>query len=299
MTSAAIAGRSTVHLKVLSAGAVKYVLTDFAPRFTRDTGDQIEFTFGTIGGVRERLREGETADIIMGTAPAISQMEQSGVIAAGSRADLGRTLTGICVRADTPMPDISTPDGFKQTLLKARSVAYTNPQAGGTSGIFLVGLLERLGIAEAVAGPALHQWRRGRRQGFRGRRRDRLDLPQRDRADEGGQGGRGAAAADAKRHRLCRRDHDGEQQPRGRRAVHRHADRTRATQGLAVAGIRARRLRLIAATSRPHWRRSPRRRGAQTSDDAHTRLDRRPSSRHNDNNKTMGEDPQWKDFALP
>ena len=79
------------------------------------------------------------------------QMEQSGVIAAGSRADLGRTLTGIRVRADTPMPDISTPDGFKQTLLKARSVAYTNPQAGGTSGIFLVGLLERLGIAEAVA----------------------------------------------------------------------------------------------------------------------------------------------------
>ena len=155
MTSAAIAGRSTVHLKVLSAGAVKYVLTDFAPRFTRDTGDQIDFTFGTIGGVQKRLRDGETADIIMGTAPAISQMEQSGVIAAGSRADLGRTLTGICVRADTPMPDISTPDGFKQTLLKARSVAYTNPQAGGTSGIFLVGLLERLGIAEAVGKKAL------------------------------------------------------------------------------------------------------------------------------------------------
>ena len=105
MTSAAIAGRSTVHLKVLSAGAVKYVLTDFAPRFTRDTGDQVEFTFGTIGGVQKRLGDGETADIIMGTAPAISQMEQSGVIAAGSRADLGRTLTGICVRADTPMPD--------------------------------------------------------------------------------------------------------------------------------------------------------------------------------------------------
>ena len=155
MTSAAIAGRSTVHLKVLSAGAVKYVVTDFAPRFTRETGDQVEFTFGTIGGVQKRLGDGETADIIMGTAPAISQMEQSGVIAAGSRADLGRTLTGICVHADTPMPDISTPDGFKQTLLKARSVAYTNPQAGGTSGIFLVGLLERLGIAEAVAGKAL------------------------------------------------------------------------------------------------------------------------------------------------
>lgn len=150
MTPAASAAGSAVRLKVLSAGAVKYVATDFAPRFTRDTGDQVEFTFGTIGGVRKRLENGETADIVMGTAPAIAQMEQSGVLVAGSCTDLGRTLTGLCVRADAPMPDISTPDRFKQTLLKARSIAYTNPQAGGTSGIFLVGLLERLGIAEAV-----------------------------------------------------------------------------------------------------------------------------------------------------
>lgn len=155
MTPAASAARSAVRLKVLSAGAVKYVATDFAPRFTRDTGDQVEFTFGTIGGVRKRLENGETADIVMGTAPAIAQMEQSGVLVAGSCTDLGRTLTGLCVRADAPMPDISTPDRFKQTLLKARSIAYTNPQAGGTSGIFLVGLLERLGIAEAVSRKAL------------------------------------------------------------------------------------------------------------------------------------------------
>ena len=155
MTPAASAARSAVHLRVLSAGAVKYVATDFAPKFTRDTGDQVEFTFGTIGGVQKRLKDGETADIVMGTGPAIAQMEQAGVLVAGSCIDLGRTLTGICVRADMPMPDISTPDGFKQTLLKARSVAYTNPQAGGTSGIFLVGLLERLGIAEAVGKKAL------------------------------------------------------------------------------------------------------------------------------------------------
>ena len=100
--------------------------------------------------MRKRLENGETADIMMGTAPAIAQMEQSGVLVAGSCTDLGRTLTGICVRDDAPMPDISTPDSFKQTMLDARSIAYTDPQAGGTSGILLVGLLERLGIAEAV-----------------------------------------------------------------------------------------------------------------------------------------------------
>ena len=154
MTSAA-PGPRVAYLKVLSAGAVKYVVTGFAPKFTRDTGDQVEFTFGTIGGVRQRLEDGETADIIVGTAPAVAQLEQAGVLVAGSRTELGRTSTGICVRDGTPVPDISTPERFKQAMLAARSVAYTDPQTGGTSGIFLVGLLVRLGIADAVGKKAL------------------------------------------------------------------------------------------------------------------------------------------------
>lgn len=145
----------TAHLRILSAGALKYVLTDFAPKFARDTGTQVEFTFGTIGAVQRRLAQGETADIIMGTAAVIAQMEQSGVIVAGSQSDLGRTPTSICIREGQPVPDISTPDRFKQAMLAARSIAYTDPEAGGTSGIFLVGLFERLGIAAAVAKKAL------------------------------------------------------------------------------------------------------------------------------------------------
>ena len=82
-------------------------------------------------------------------------MEQAGVIEAGSRVELGRTLTGIGVRDDTPSPDISTPERFRQAMLDARSIAYTSPRAGGTSGIYLTGLMERLGIAEAVSRKAL------------------------------------------------------------------------------------------------------------------------------------------------
>ena len=155
MPPAATVSRAATHLKVLSAGAVKYVVTDVAAKFMRDTGGDIELSFATIGGVQKRLEHGETADIIMGTASVIAQMERAGVLVPGSRAELGRTLTGICVHAAAPMPDISTPERFKQTMLKARSVAYTNPQAGGTSGIFLAGLLERLGIAAAVGNKAL------------------------------------------------------------------------------------------------------------------------------------------------
>ncbi len=144
-----------MNLKILSAGAVKYVVTGLAPAFTRDRGCEVDFTFGTIAGVRKRLKDGETADIIIGTAPAIEAMERSGMIEPGSRVALGRTLTGIGVREDTPSPDISTPERFRQAMLDARSIAYTSPQAGGTSGIYLTALMERLGIADAVSRKAV------------------------------------------------------------------------------------------------------------------------------------------------
>src|SRR4029079_1825894 len=67
----------------------------------------------------------------------------------------GRTLTGLGVRADRATPDISTTERFRQAMLDAQSIAYTNPAAGGTSGIYLVGLLTRLGIAAEVAAKAL------------------------------------------------------------------------------------------------------------------------------------------------
>jgi molybdate transport system substrate-binding protein len=144
-----------VRLKVLSAGAVKYAVTDFAARHARATGEEVAFTFGTIGQVKKRLAGGETADVIIGTAPAIAELAQAGVVLAESRADLGRTFTGVCVRDGAPMPDISTPETFRQAMLAARSLAYTDPQAGGTSGIFLVGLFARLGIADAMRAKAL------------------------------------------------------------------------------------------------------------------------------------------------
>ena len=140
----------TAQLEVLSAGAVESIVTGLARTFTRDTGIPVTFTFNTMAGVRKRLESGETGDIVIGTSPAIQQMEQAGVAIAASRVELGRTHTGICVREGSPIPDISTLEAFKKTLLAARAVAYTNPAVGGTSGVYLTGLMQRLGILEEM-----------------------------------------------------------------------------------------------------------------------------------------------------
>ena len=108
-------------------------------------------SFGTIAGVQQQLKNGARPDVIIGTVPAISTMEQTGLLLAGStrRSD---TPAAAWARARAcPSPDISTSEQFRQALLDARSIAYTSPAAGGTSGIYLTSLLERLGIADEVA----------------------------------------------------------------------------------------------------------------------------------------------------
>jgi molybdate transport system substrate-binding protein len=72
---------------------------------------------------------------------------QKGVIAADSRAYLGRTGAGIGIRAGVLKPDISTPEKLKQALLNAKSITM-NPT--GASAIHFNRIVAEMGIAEQL-----------------------------------------------------------------------------------------------------------------------------------------------------
>ena len=137
-------------IKVLSAGAVQAMVTALGNEFAEASGHTLDLNFATVGALRERLGAGETADLAILSAAGIDALDKPGMFVPGSRTDLGRTLTGICVRDGAPSPDIATVEAFKRALLAARSVSYSDPKGGGSSGTFFAGLLERLGIADAV-----------------------------------------------------------------------------------------------------------------------------------------------------
>ena len=73
----------------------------------------------------------------------------------GTRADLAKVGIGVVVKAGAPLPDITTDEAFKRALLAAKSVAYIDPKAGGSSGIYVDKLLQRLGIADQVRAKAV------------------------------------------------------------------------------------------------------------------------------------------------
>ncbi len=81
---------------------------------------------------------------------ALDDLTKKGKIAAGGRANLARVGVGVMVKEGAPRPDIATVAAFKQAVLAAKSVAYMDPASGGSSGIYLAGLFEKLGIADQL-----------------------------------------------------------------------------------------------------------------------------------------------------
>jgi molybdate transport system substrate-binding protein len=143
------------EIKVMSAGAVESMVRQLGPAFERQSGHTLNLNFGTAGSLRARIEGGERADLVILPAAVIEAMEKAGTFVRGSRTDLGRTVTGVAVKVGTPPPDISTPEAFKRALLEAKGVSFSDPKAGGSSGNYFAGLLEKLGIAEEIGKKAV------------------------------------------------------------------------------------------------------------------------------------------------
>src|SRR5437879_4788331 len=136
--------RAAAQLRLLVGGAmaepVKKVGANFKNNLTTDTS----------GALQNKLRSGEKADVIIVSAPAMDALEKEDRIVPGTRVDLARGLIGVGIRAGTKAPDLSSPEAFKKAMLAAKSVSYVDPKAGGTSGTYMAGLFQKMGIAQEM-----------------------------------------------------------------------------------------------------------------------------------------------------
>ncbi len=141
---------SASEIKVLSAGAFKQVVVALAPDFEKQTGHKITIDNGTAGELKKRIDGGEAFDVVAITPGLVDEFAAAGKVAPGSKVMLARVGVGVVVKDGAPKPDIGTVDAFKRALLAAKSVAYIDPASGGSSGIYIEKLLEKLGIADQV-----------------------------------------------------------------------------------------------------------------------------------------------------
>jgi len=132
-------------LNLLCAGAAQGLVTALQDRFTAETGATLQGRFGAVGAMKEALLAGEPCDVMIVTGAMVDALCADGRLRADSRASLGRVLTGVAVRAGTPLPDVSTPEALKATLLAADSV-YFPDAVRATAGIHFAKVMAQLGI---------------------------------------------------------------------------------------------------------------------------------------------------------
>ena len=142
-----ITGMATAaEIKVLSSNAIKEAYTEFAPQFERESSHKLVTDWnGTVDIIR-KLQAGEVHDLVIMAGPSLDDMIKQGKIVQGSRVDLVKSGVGIAVRTGAPKPDIGSADAIKKALLAANGIGYSS----GPSGVYLEGLFQRMGIAEAI-----------------------------------------------------------------------------------------------------------------------------------------------------
>jgi len=132
------------EIKVMLSLAFKEAYLELVPQFERATGHRVSTSW--VGSVQmmSRLKDGEAVDLVILSADSLNELIQAGIIA--ERQDIAKSGVAAAVRAGAPRPDIGSGEALERAVLAAKSVVYST----GPSGVYLIGLFERMGIADRI-----------------------------------------------------------------------------------------------------------------------------------------------------
>jgi molybdate transport system substrate-binding protein len=143
---------SAAEIKVMISGGYSPAYKELVPQFEKATGNTVVTTFGPSMGetpqaIPNRIARGEPVDAVIMVGYAVDELIAQGKVAPRSRTDLAQVLIYMAVRAGAPKPDIGTLAAFKQALLSAKTIAYSD----SASGVYIsTDMLKRMGIADEV-----------------------------------------------------------------------------------------------------------------------------------------------------
>jgi len=146
------AQRKPPELHVVTSGGFTAAFEALAKQYERDTGVHIVTEHGPSMGdtpqaIPNRLARHEPADVVILARSGLDKLVAANAVTPGTEVDLGLSKIAVAVRAGAPAPDIATPEAVRDTLVHARSVAWSD----SASGVYIQSvLLDRLGIADQV-----------------------------------------------------------------------------------------------------------------------------------------------------
>jgi molybdate transport system substrate-binding protein len=140
----------SADIQVFVSGAPAEAAKRIAAKFTASTGQGGSFSVANLADIRKKLADGGRPDIVVLPVDTMDALDKSGALEAGSQVVVARVGIGLTVREGARLPDISTVDAVRKTLLAARSIVYPDPVGGGQTGAHLARVMGQLGIADQV-----------------------------------------------------------------------------------------------------------------------------------------------------
>ena len=141
------------QVAVVTSGGLAAAYDVLAPRFQEQTGIRPVTSYGASTGgapdsIPARLERGERFDVLIMSQAGLNALSERGLVRPDTRVDLASSFIGMAVREGAPVPDISTPEAFVETLLAAESIGYS----ASVSGAYVSEeLFPGLGLAEQLA----------------------------------------------------------------------------------------------------------------------------------------------------
>jgi molybdate transport system substrate-binding protein len=135
------------ELRVLAGGSIAGPLNELKTQFERDSGHKLSIHFDSTPNLIKLVTSDAPFDLGVVPVDVFKDAAAKARFVPGPTIDIARVGYGVAVRAGATKADISTPDAFKQTLLKAQSIA-TLPESA--AGAYVMSVFARLGIGEEI-----------------------------------------------------------------------------------------------------------------------------------------------------
>jgi molybdate transport system substrate-binding protein len=146
--AAPLPGAQAAEIKVLAFLSSRPILEQLGPVFEKASGHKLNIAYGSVEPQRDLIIKGEVADVAITSGWLADDLRKAELL---TRITLVANITvSLFVRAGAPKPDIGTVEALKASLLKAESVAFTNPARGALAGRSFANALKRMDIYDQV-----------------------------------------------------------------------------------------------------------------------------------------------------
>jgi molybdate transport system substrate-binding protein len=136
-------------VRLLATGVFATALRSLAGPFEEARGHKLQISIANAGEVASRVVAGEAADLVMSSSAGIRALAQQNALVLNEIV-IGKMRLGVAVKSGAAIPDLTSVEAVRTLLLSAATVAYIDPNGGGTSGPFFETMFASLGVADAV-----------------------------------------------------------------------------------------------------------------------------------------------------